>query len=126
MARKLALDPWGIDVKYSVEPRGRVHVVHIEGPQATLRNGADRFRDALQEMIEAGHRYLVIDFTGVVFADSTMLQALVSAYKRLEHGAGDLVVCALSSTVATSLGLTGIDRLVRTYGDVDAAAASLS
>ncbi len=113
-------------MKYHVEMRGRVRIIHLETPQATLRSGADEFRGELRSMIEAGGRYLVIHFGTVQHADSTMLEALVSAYRSLMDGAGDVVVCGLNETVATSFSLSGLDRLLRKYPDVESAVAALS
>jgi anti-sigma B factor antagonist len=113
-------------------------VVRPEGASLDLEAAA-RFRDRLHELIEAGHRNLVIDLSEVSFIDSSGLGALVSALKRLKNGRrraprqggsrrgprrGDLRLAAAQPTVLSLLEVIRLDRVFPSYGSVEEAVTS--
>lgn len=112
-------------MNYTVEARGRVRIIHFAEPEATLNNGADAFREALHDMIKTGQHYLVLDFHEVRYADSTMLEAVLSAFVRLGDTPGDLVVCGLNPILTEAFTLTGINRMIRQFMDVESAITAL-
>jgi anti-sigma B factor antagonist len=115
-------------------------VVRPEGSSLDLEAAA-RFRDRLHQLIDAGHRNLVIDLSEVSFIDSSGLGALVSALKLLKNGRdrrraprqggsrrgtarGDVRLAAAQPTVLSLLEVIRLDRVFPSYATVDAAVTS--
>jgi len=115
-------------------------VVRPEGDRLDLEAAA-RFRGQLHELIEAGHRNLVVDLSEISFIDSSGLGALVSALKLLKSGRdrrraprqasarrgsmrGDVRLAAAQPPVRTLLEVIRLDRVFQSYASVDAAVTS--
>ncbi|MGA5171165.1 MULTISPECIES: STAS domain-containing protein [Streptomyces] len=72
--------------------------------------------DALADAIEK-HTKVVLDASGITFADSTLLNLLI-----LTHQAGPLRVAAPSNQVQRLLKITGVDAYLHVRDTVDDAA----
>ena len=68
------------------------------------------FRDRMVQLIQDGHRDIVLDLSHVHFLDSTGLGAIVSSLKRLE-GNGVMVICRAGEMVMDVFRLTRMDRV---------------
>lgn len=88
---------------------GRVLVVSPR-EQALDAYVAAGFRERLAELIQTGHRNIVLDLGHVDFLDSTGLGAIVSSLKRLE-GNGVMVICGAREMVMDVFRLTRMDRV---------------
>jgi anti-sigma B factor antagonist len=73
-------------------------------------------RDKVTELLEAGTTKLAIDLERVGFMDSSSLGVLVMALKRIREREGHLALVGASGSPLKVLALTGIDRLMPTYG----------
>lgn len=73
-------------------------------------------RDSVSKLIEAGASRLAIDLEHVGFMDSSSLGILVTALKRIRENDGDLALVGINGSPLKVLALTGIDRLIPTYG----------
>jgi anti-anti-sigma factor len=95
----------------TVRRRGLTSAIELEGEldlaaKATLE-------EAIERALEPGPvETIVIDFTGVIFADSTTLAWLVAADARIQEKGGRLVAVARPGVVLELLRLTGLDRLL--------------
>ena len=68
---------------------------------------------------------IIVDMSGVTFADSTAIGVIIGAHKRVEaHGGVLSVVLPPGSTVRKVFELTGLTQLITTYGSFHEAAAS--
>jgi anti-sigma B factor antagonist len=85
---------------------------------------ADDLKDALNVLIEDGHRLLAVDLSSVEFVDSSGLGALISAYKTLESR-GELAIVAPCPVVRSLFKMTGTDALFRIFGSEQEALAAL-
>ncbi|TNH30319.1 STAS domain-containing protein [Micromonospora orduensis] len=112
-----------VDLELSVRPgRGcTVLEVHGELDMAT----APQLRDALQRLIEAGDRHVVVDLADVGFMDSSALGALVVMFKAFREVSGRLSLAAVQPAVRTVLTVTSVDRVMRVHEDVRAAEADV-
>ncbi|WP_341874250.1 STAS domain-containing protein [Micromonospora orduensis] len=112
-----------MDLELSVRPgRGcTVLEVHGELDMAT----APQLRDALQRLIEAGDRHVVVDLADVGFMDSSALGALVVMFKAFREVSGRLSLAAVQPAVRTVLTVTSVDRVMRVHEDVRAAEADV-
>lgn len=71
---------------------------------------AVRFREELVQLVEQGHRKLVVNLQQVEFIDSSGLGALVSVMKAL-GGNQNLVLCQVRETVLGLFKLTRMDKI---------------
>ena len=72
---------------------------------------SSRLADQLDQYVDEGIELVVLDLTGVSFADSTALRVIVNASNRLEERDGQLLIEGLSPAVQKLLEVTGlIDR----------------
>jgi anti-anti-sigma factor len=81
-------------------------VVMLSG-EADITN-VDQLEDALNAQITAGARILTVDLSGLRFADSTAIVALVQAGRTLKARGGRLDLSNPQSTLAQMLALMGV------------------
>lgn len=106
-----------------------IEVHDLPGEAVALRLGgrlnmvaAPRLKAAIDETVDAGRVRVVVDLTDVTFMDSSGLGALIGGLKKARQAAGDLRIARVSDQVATVLKLTNLDRVLRPYDSVEAAA----
>lgn len=91
------------------------------GPVITLSGEADltsaaRLGALLSAQLSDGTRELTIDVSGLRFADSASIRALVLAARTLKERDGNLVLLRPQPPVAKVLKLTGADRMFTVCG----------
>ncbi len=84
---------------------------------------AVNFKDALIEKIDQGENQIVLDMAYVNFLDSSGLGAVVSVLKHVGHG-GRLHLCGVTPGVMAVLKLTRMDRILKSFDSLEAAAAA--
>jgi anti-sigma B factor antagonist len=86
------------------------------------------FRTALLQLIDGGHRRLVVDMGEVHFVDSSGLGALVSALKTLKllKGGGDIRLANVQPPVVALLEIIRLHRVFASYPSVDQAVQSFA
>jgi anti-sigma B factor antagonist len=89
---------------------------------------AGEFRAALVQLIDSGHRHLIVDMSDVSFVDSSGLGALVSALKALKvlKGGGDVRLANVQPPVVALLEIIRLHRVFASYPTVDQAVQSFS
>ena len=108
----------------SVSRQEEVTVIAAEGSVDALT--ADDFMAAMQEQIAAGHTRLVADLSGVTYASSAGLRAILVALKESRQRGGDLRLAAVQKGVYRVLELSGFNSILKMYDDLDDAIASYS
>jgi anti-anti-sigma factor len=71
-------------------------------------NTAPQLRDALTELLDGGATELIVDLSGVSFLDSSGINVLIRAAKRLSDGGGTLRLRSPSSQARNVLEMTGL------------------
>lgn len=84
---------------------------------------APALRQAVADQIALGRARLIVDLADVEFMDSSGLGALIGALKTTREAGGDLRIAAPGEQVAMVLALSNVDRILKPYPSVDAAAA---
>lgn len=79
---------------------------------------APRLREKLVELVNAGHRQVVVDLEGVEFLDSTGLGVLVGGLKRLRSNEGDLRLVCTQSRILKVFEITGLTGVFQIFGTV--------
>jgi anti-sigma B factor antagonist len=70
---------------------------------------APQLEDELLHAIGAGAKQLVVDFTGVIFADSSVLGVVLQAAQRMRERGGQLVVVCDDRRILRTFELTGLE-----------------
>ena len=89
-------------------------VVKIKIEEANL-NSAEEFRQEVHKLIDEGSRYLMIDFSEVVYLDSTFMAALVSLLKYAMSKKGDIAVAGLNKDLYNLFEIIRMDKIFSIY-----------
>jgi anti-sigma B factor antagonist len=107
-------------LRYPIEMVKGVPVV--VAPQEIDAHNADCLRAVLLQAAVRGHATFVVDMTGTQFCASAGLSVLVRAHKRALADGGELrLVIPASAAVLRVFALTGIDRLIPNFTDLEEA-----
>lgn len=114
-------------MKIDIAERNGAAVVRPTSPRVDMEV-AGEFRAALVQLINTGHRRLVVDMSDVNFVDSSGLGALVSALKALKvvNGGGDVRLANVQPPVTALLEIIRLHRVFASYPTVDQAVQSFS
>lgn len=82
---------------------------------------AQDLRDAIVTALSAGAERLIVDMSGTEFCDSTGLNVLVRAHKRLEEAGGELLLVATEPTLLRIFKVTGMDTMFHLFASLDEA-----
>jgi anti-sigma B factor antagonist len=96
----------------------------VTAPEEIDITNAAGLRAALLEA--AGSRTLVVDMARTQFCDSAGLNVLVRAHKRARAEGGELLLVICAAAVLRIFAVTGIDRLIPNFPDLDQALALTS
>jgi anti-anti-sigma factor len=94
----------------------------VSGPVIVLSGETDltsaaQLSTLISTQLAAGTRYLTIDISGLRFADSASIRALVLAAKTLEKRGGGLILLHPQQPVARTLALMGAEQIFTIRGD---------
>ncbi|MFI6984058.1 STAS domain-containing protein [Embleya sp. NPDC050154] len=104
-------------------PRPGVAVVDVRGHLD--HHTAPRLRRRGFELIDQGHRHVVLNLAGLGFSDSTGLAVLVALHHRTRAHRGTVAVAAPPERLRRMLRVTGLSLVVAEHHDVDHALAAI-
>ncbi|WP_169165502.1 STAS domain-containing protein [Cellulomonas taurus] len=107
-------------MELTVENLGRALVLRVEG-RLTM-TAAGELKAAVDREVAAGNTLVVVDLADTTFLDSSGLGALVGGLRSARTAGGDLRIARAGAQVRTVLELTTMDRVLRPYDTVEAAA----
>lgn len=81
-------------------------------------------REAISSVEADGHPYLVVDFSGVTFMDSSGINVLAGAAKRL--GPEAVLIAGSRPNINRLFELSGLSAVLRLYETVESALGELS
>lgn len=89
-------------------------------------NAAPDLREAFLAALEDGRSSgpVLVDMTELQFLDSTIISVLLSAVQRAQQQDRQVRLVAVPPHVARILGVTGLEDVLRSYPDLDAAASA--
>lgn len=97
----------------------RVAVLSVSGRIDTATS--PDFEERIQQLIDEGHKNLIMDFAEVDFLSSSGLRVLVTTRKTLREAGGDVVLASPSQRAADSFEIAGLDKLFDSYPDRESA-----
>ena len=87
---------------------------------------APEVRRQIEEIFDAGHRWLLIDLSDVDYIDSVGLGIMVGAAKRANELGGDVAIAASKPAVVRVFEISGTKELLNVVETVDEAQELLS
>ena len=93
------------------ERHGDVYVMAVDDHLDT--SAAGPFEARLLELIESGERRILIDCGALEYVNSAGLKVLLLVAKQLEPLSGELVLCALSSSVMMVFETIGFTKIMK-------------
>jgi anti-sigma B factor antagonist len=94
-----------------------IYLVRSQGRLDQSLNPA--LESCLVELLDQGHRRLIIDLTEVTYINSGGLRCLVSAWRQSRSQGGDLVIFGLNKRLEEIFSLIGFDRVFTIYSTVE-------
>jgi anti-sigma B factor antagonist len=87
---------------------------------------AQDLRSAILAAISTGTERLIVDMSDTEFCDSTGLNVLVRAHKRLKEAGGELLLVATEPTLLRIFKVTGMDTMFHLFASLDEALVAAS
>lgn len=109
------------DGKFSAELISGVSVVSV--PEEIDVTNALQLGSALLEAAGDGSGTLVADMSRTRFCDSAGIHTLVAAHKHARAGGGELLLVTRSARILRVLAITGIDRVIPHFANLEDALA---
>jgi anti-sigma B factor antagonist len=69
---------------------------------------APQLSDTLSELLDAGHKHIVVDLTDLVFVDSSGLSALLGAHQDAQTRGATLVLQSPNERIVRLVNITGL------------------
>jgi len=83
---------------------------------------SDAFKDEMTALLDKGNKYIIVNFEGVIYVDSSFLGALVSSLKYALANQAEIVVAGLNKDVAGLFQLIRLDKAFKIYPSATEAA----
>jgi anti-sigma B factor antagonist len=100
-----------------------VMVIDLSG-RVTLGEGSALLRETLKDMLQKGHKKIVLNFADVDYIDSSGIGELVSGFTTVRSHGGELKLLNLTTRVNDILQITRLYTVFDIHSDERAAAAS--
>lgn len=110
-------------MKINVRQRDGVTILEPKG-KITIGVGDVALREAVHRELEAGHRNILIDMSGVTTIDSSGIGELVSTYTSVSNRGGKLKLLRIPDKVSDILQITQLISVFDSYADEDEALRS--
>jgi anti-anti-sigma factor len=105
------------------EQKSGVTVVRIGETRMMYPLLAD-FSGAIAQLLSAGHRRMLLDFTKVTYVDSATIGCLMDLYRQTTAAGGTLKLLGVQKRVETMLTMTGAHNFLEMFADEGTAVGS--
>lgn len=104
-------------------PTGDVMVLEMSGK---IMGGPshDEFKGEIKEIIEGGHKDIILDFGSVPWINSTGLGILISGYHSVKAAEGTLKICCVKERVLSIFYISQLEKIFNVYETRDEALKS--
>lgn len=106
-------------MKLTVDPGDAFAVVRPDG-RLTV-SSAPVLRHAVDDLVDRGHRRIVVDLAATSFIDSSGLGALIGSHKAAQQAGGELRIAAAPEQVRMVLRLTNLDHVLKNHPSAEEA-----
>jgi anti-sigma B factor antagonist len=94
-----------MSAKLNVRQVDQVTVVDVAGT-ITLGEGSSQLRDTVRDLLEGGHKNILLNLSDVTYIDSAGVGELVAAYTTVANRQGSLKLLGLTKRVKDLLQIT--------------------
>ncbi len=94
-------------------------VLYLDGK--VIGDGVPQFKRTVDEWLNSGVDWLIIDLAEVPLMDSSALGTVIAAFLRLQEKNGKLVLLNAQKSILDVLAITKLDTLFEVYDDVQTA-----
>ncbi len=98
-------------------------VLHPDGK--VIGDGVPQFKQTVEEHIDSGIDWLIIDLAHVPLMDSSALGTVIAAFLKLQKRSGKLVLTNAQKSILDVLAITKLDSLFEVYDDMQSALKSV-
>jgi len=104
-------------------PAGEAMVLELSGK---IMGGPshDQFKNEIKEILESGHKNIVLDFGSVPWINSTGLGILISGYHSIRAADGRLKICNVKERVLSIFYISQLEKIFEVHESREAALAS--
>ena len=107
----------------TTETAGGVSIVRVGETRMMYPLLAD-FSTAVQGLVAAGKRQILIDMTPVTYVDSATIGCLMDLYRQVHNAGGSLKLSGVQKRVETMLTMTGAQNFIEIHADEPSAVKS--
>jgi anti-sigma B factor antagonist len=112
-----------VSLKINKRDAGEVTVMDLSG-RLTLGDASAQLRQALRELLDSGHKKIVLNLGQVGYIDSSGLGELVSSFTTVKNNGGQLKLVNLTDKVNDLLTVTKLYTVFEIHSDEGAAVQS--
>jgi len=102
---------------------GDVAVIDLKG-NVTLGAGEQKMREAIDELLAAGRKKILLNFANVAILDSSGIGAIIKSFTTAKREGGSLKLVNLSKLARQMLSVTGLLSVLEVFDDESSALAS--
>jgi anti-sigma B factor antagonist len=96
-------------------------VIRLQG-KVMISEAPDRIGAAVEALVQAGTRTVIIDLSGVTALDSTGIGYLIAGYNRIMAAGGDMRMAGATGHILQNFRVNQLDRVFAFYPSVEEAA----
>ncbi|MFC0558257.1 anti-sigma F factor antagonist [Halalkalibacter alkalisediminis] len=101
-----------MSLQIDLEKRGSVLLVRLEGELD--HHTAEKLRAQVEQKLADGQvKHIVLNLELLSFMDSSGLGVILGRYKQVKANGGEMVVCAISSSVKRLFEMSGLFKIIR-------------
>lgn len=101
-----------MSLQINLERRGSVLLVRLEGELD--HHTAEELRGQVEQDLADGQvKHIVLNLEHLSFMDSSGLGVILGRYKQVKANEGEMVVCAISSSVKRLFEMSGLFKIIR-------------
>jgi anti-sigma B factor antagonist len=104
------------EVPVSIRHEGAKVVIDVETDNVDFRN-AEMFKSMLANLVQQGHKNLVLNLRQVNFMDSSGLSVLLSGKRVTEESGGSFSICGLQGYVNNLINLTNLNKTIAVFAN---------
>lgn len=112
-------------MKYSKKLNGDVTIVKLSG-KITIGEGDIALRDVVNEVLEEGHRKIILDLSDVSYMDSAGIGELIRGYTTVTNRGGKLKLLNLTKKIKDLLTITKLITIFEDFDEENLAVKSFS
>jgi len=105
-----------MSTKATLRFAGRIAIVDLEG-RLTLGEGSGLVRSKIKEVVNAGHKHILLNLQGVNYIDSAGLGELVGSYATVSNLGGEVKLLNTQAKVRDLLQVTKLYTVFPSFSD---------